>query len=443
MQQLDSATWRGVPLNRCHVDSNQNPLPLDETGKVADATQVYHLHAVVTQLARGELAVVDLGNGPNDSSSALLKVDPRIPGYTFLPVGAVPEDVVADPRGKAVYVASGKLVTDGTFTPHYRIDVIPSEILRGPIDTDLENEGASLPWPHIELSIDDGAPTRMATFDDAERGDGAGHDRLYVALPDAKSGPKIAVFEIGCPIGAGVDAECPMALLPQRVGDIELTATASLPITPTTLACNTAGGDPWWLEYEQKCFSPANQSPNPATPVAPDVVPPLQIHLGGIAIAGGLLYVADDGAPLLHVFDISAGRGVEIQRITLGSKTSRLAVSPPVPDEVTFSNGNAISVCEVNGWVGDGKSHAADSKLVADELGGFCRAHRYIYAIDYQDARLGDGTIAVVDVPVTFVPTKVVDPTIRRPIRRSRRPSSSTSPTSPRSRSRNRWVARA
>ena len=413
MQQIDATSWRGVPLNRCHVDQNTYPQPYLENGTLEDpnqaATENYHLHAVVTQLARGELAVVDLGNGPNDSASTIVKVDPRIPGYTFLPVGAVPEDVVADPRGKAVYVASGKLVTDGTSTPHYRIDVIPSEILRGPVDTDLEQAGASLPWPHIELSVDDGAPTRMAAYDDAVRNDGTGHDRLYVALPDAKGGPKIAVFEIGCALGAPITADCPTALLPQRLADITLSATASPKLDVTALSCgDTKDRGPWWLEYEKACYSPANQSPNPPKVLEPEVVPPEQIHLGGIDVAAGLLYVADDGAPFIHVFDISAGKGDEIERISVGAKISRLSVSPPVPDELTFKNGNAVMVCEVNGWVGDGLPHT-DSALVREQLGGHCIAHRYIYAIDYQDARLGDGTVEVIDLPVVYQSLDIVD----------------------------------
>src|SRR5207249_1670340 len=115
------------------------------------------------------------------------------------------------------------------------------------IDTDLEQAGTSLPWPHVELSLDDGAPTRMATFDDADRADAAGHDRLYVALPDAKGGPKIAVFEIGCPLDPNIRALCPTALLPRRIGDIALTAAPSAQITRTALSCNTTGKDPWWL----------------------------------------------------------------------------------------------------------------------------------------------------------------------------------------------------
>ena len=68
---------------------------------------------MVTQTSRGELAVADVGTSPTDVvNTTLIKVDPRIPGYSFLPVGAVPSDVVADPMGKAVFVASGKAASE-------------------------------------------------------------------------------------------------------------------------------------------------------------------------------------------------------------------------------------------------------------------------------------------------------------------------------------------
>lgn len=382
LHKVDTATYRGVPLNRCHVDRLGNPKPLEEATPVGE----YRLHAVVTQLARGELAVVDLGQSPFDTSATLLKIDPRVPGYTFLPVGAVPQDVAADPRGRAVYVASGH---------ERRIDVIPAEMLRGPIDTRVESLGQPLPWPNVQLAIDDGAPGRMAVFDDGT------NDRLYVTLPDAKSGPKIAVFEIGCgPVSSDVvESPCATALLPRRLADIQLVLSSSITPKPTTLSCNTTDGAPWWIDFERACY-PAAQQSTPVTP-KPPIASPESLHLGGIAVANGLIFATDDGSRFLHVFDVSSGGGAEVARLDVGAKTSTIAITEPVPDEVTFANGNAIITCEANRWVGDAQRHD-ESALVRDELGGFCRAHRYVYAVDYDDPLLGNGTIAVIDLPVTL-----------------------------------------
>jgi len=84
-----------------------SPLTEDNCAPVALNTNggplANHLFAVVTQLARGELAVVDLTNGN------VVDEDRETPGINFIPVGAIPTDVVVspDPQTSMTYVASG------------------------------------------------------------------------------------------------------------------------------------------------------------------------------------------------------------------------------------------------------------------------------------------------------------------------------------------------
>ncbi len=371
LQRLDATTWTGADLSDCSV------------GGDGVATHVpgveYRLHAVVTQQARGELAVADLGRTPGDPAG-LAKVDPRIPGYSFLPVTAVPSDVVADPAGHAVYVASGR---------DPRIEIIPAGMLRGPIDSRAA-AGNEAPWPRIDLDrVNDGTPGAMAIQREGDL------RRLYVTLPDASGGPRLAVFDLSKP------------LVPARMADITLTLSGDASIQCLEPTCGP-GGDkrPWWVA---RCNPAAPQPPAPTAPCV-TVPAPTKTHLAGIALVGGLLYAADDVAPIVHVFDIYRGRGAEIARLPIGSETVRVSVSPVVPDEVTLDNSAAIEVCRANGWLGDGLDHSADSPTVSRLLGGKCSAHRYLYAVDLTNPQAGDGSLAILDLPVTFGRTNgVVD----------------------------------
>jgi hypothetical protein len=387
LQHTADDHWRGAPLEKCAVDDAANAV---------EATVEYRLHAVVTQLSRGELAVVDLGRTSLDATSTLIKVDPRTPGYSFLPVGAVPTDVAADPSGDAIFVASGR---------EARIDIIPSEMIRGPIDT-TEESGGALPWPKLDLDpVADGVAGALAVVHDATLG-----AKLYVSLPDAAAGPHLAVFDLS-----------KGALAPTRLADITLGAFTKVPhaslAKPT---CATATGAPWWLDYE-KCFG-ASTLP---TPLPAEQATFTRMHLAGIAVAGGKLFAADDAAPFVHVFDLATG--TEERQIGVGTPTARVSVSEPVPDEVTPTNARAIEVCERLGWLGDGKDHTADfaptgannpktglPARYGDSINGRCTAHRYVYAVDLVDADAGDGSLTVIDVPVTLRRQDLTDDTVRK-----------------------------
>jgi len=62
---------------------------------------VPHTIGLVTQMTRGEVAVVDVTAG------SVVDVDPTTPGFNFLPVGALPTDIVATPGSNASFVSIG------------------------------------------------------------------------------------------------------------------------------------------------------------------------------------------------------------------------------------------------------------------------------------------------------------------------------------------------
>lgn len=366
LRDQGNGTWKGVRIEECAL--------VPGTDKIAAPST--RLFSVVTQVSRGELAVVDLGALRGDPA-VLVKVDPRVPGYSFIPVGAAPTDVAADPLGEVVFVSSGR---------DPRIDVLPSTLLRGPVDTRASVDPP--PWPHIDFDrATEGMPSALTIVRT-----GADSRRLYVTLAEAKPSPKIAVFDLT------------NAQVPARVGDIPLGAPAAQPLPWQPVACGPLrNAKTWWSPYDTCKGEPA-KVPIGANSVDPTIT---DYHLSGVAAVGNMLFVGDDHAPVIHVYD--AAGGLEIRRIAVGSPISRLAVSPIVPDEVTIQNSAAIDVCMSRGWLGDGKDHSAESPTVKELLQGRCRAHRYIYAIDLVNSESSSGSVAVVDVPVIVGATETID----------------------------------
>ena len=80
---------------------------LSDTDNGPGANTNFHLHAVVPQFDRGELAVIDLAT---TTGVALVDNSPAVPGYSFLPVGEFPVAITSDiAEGSGyVYVASGR-----------------------------------------------------------------------------------------------------------------------------------------------------------------------------------------------------------------------------------------------------------------------------------------------------------------------------------------------
>ena len=110
---------------------------------------VPHVIALVTQTSRGEVAVVDV------TAETVIDVDLSVPGYNFLPVGAMPTDIVATPAGNASFVGIGDPTRPGIFA-------IPSSTL--PLWTDSKPPTYAS-WPACALPPG-GVPTEMVIVPD-------------------------------------------------------------------------------------------------------------------------------------------------------------------------------------------------------------------------------------------------------------------------------------
>lgn len=145
----------GLPLSECGLNASDNSPTGDPN---------HHLHALVTQSERGEVAVVDLAA---TSGVALVDNSPGVPGFNFLPVSPSPTALVVDVRGAGpsqVWVASA------TRNHIQRVDV--RALRRDP-------RAAQADLPTVAPLALPGAPTDLAldTLSD-------GRVVLYAALPD-------------------------------------------------------------------------------------------------------------------------------------------------------------------------------------------------------------------------------------------------------------------
>jgi len=305
-------------------------------GSSASASSIPHLYALVTQTFRGEVAVIDLTTTGNDS---LIDQDPTVPGPNFLPMGAQPTGIVSTPGGTATFVTVGEVGREGIFA-------IPStEIVRRKPDEEV----ASMTPPHlsdwpacslpaapgepmlINDALDDQGRERVtcegeydALVTGARFGDltSEGHGRVKIAVPLPSLGG-IGIF----------DAQAILNLHDERPGGDE---SQPYPFPPCVF-------ERWVkLDTSVPVVSPPQPEPPPGVAcVQPKLDPPIPTNAAslpaGMALAGGTLYVADLGLPLIHRLDVTSPcEPREVSPLVPFSAedprrvvtTSRLAVTP-------------------------------------------------------------------------------------------------------------------
>jgi hypothetical protein len=362
-----------VPL----TEDNCAPVALNTSG----APLPNHLFAVVTQLARGELAVVDLTAGN------VVDEDRETPGINFIPVGAIPTDVAVPHDTRMAFVASGdaakpaiygipttRLLGD-TYGAHPKTPLRITDLLACALPQPVQGlKAAKLPGGGevlvALLKASGGQPASVVAIDPAPlvngaiaagdlsdggapgSGDDGGGGAEAGAVTgddggDAGTGGEAGAADAGSP----VQGVTPGSLSPCKV----LGATAFLASTPATwspgvtwpdgvpyveggvdltnaepvngVACTSAGiGDAGTAASIPFSISPDSE-PKPAAIVMRDDVP--------------LLYVSDEGLPLIHVIDLSDPTSPREQTPLLATSVNEpsrqvsvgaIALSPPTRD---------------------------------------------------------------------------------------------------------------
>ncbi|NUP10921.1 MAG: hypothetical protein HOW73_33160 [Polyangiaceae bacterium] len=338
---------------RSLADCTAAPRQLDPTNFGTDESAL-HLYALVTLETRGELAVVDI----TAKEGNVLDQDPSTPGDNPLPVGAQPVDVVATPKGTAVFVASADTSRPGIYA-------IDAELLR-PCEVDTDRCGTPPPtlssYPACQLPSQPGAMVLVADPADAEGrvrqtcggaydeveadsptfgnidSEGLGRQKLFVTLP--KEGRVVVI-----------DAQQLFSQDPGAFDACEI--EAELPLSTTV----PDAPPPPVIEPQPDCAVPEEPELRPSgefdrsIPAGVALVAPPD---GGTPGASGAsLYVSDIGVPVIHVLDL-ADPCTPIEGEPL------LPTSAEDPSRVVITDRVAVS------------------RLTPS-------AHRYLYAIDVED----------------------------------------------------------
>ncbi|MEO6577191.1 MAG: hypothetical protein ABIP89_25305, partial [Polyangiaceae bacterium] len=346
------------------VQAKCAPVPVNVDG----ATLPYHLFALVTQTTRGEVAVVDLTRG------AVIDDDRATPGINFLPVGALPTDVAVTPDGAMTFVATAE-------TNKPAIYAIANRDILGDSQGLPSDQTRPVPkltsWPVCALPQTPGPIAVIPSLPSATTpgGGGAGADggtdggagsndpgyTLSVVLPgDGVRTAKVVTIDprpflrgaaldpsFGTTVAPGSLVACPIT------GAIELSGALPADFNP---------GPKWddGVKYVDGGVTiPPDAEPPPATSCATTAndagtmddggftlpsVPRKPPHATFAAHDGQILYVADDGVPLIHMIDISTGVPRELAPLLATSildparkvAVSQIAISPATREYKRF-----------------------------------------------------------------------------------------------------------
>jgi hypothetical protein len=356
---------------------------------------VPHVIALVTQTARGEVAIVDV------TADSVIDVDQSVPGYNFLPVGAMPTDIVSTPGGNAAFVGIGDPTRPGIFA-------IPSSSL--PLWNDGRPQPTLASWPACALPPG-GVPTEMLLVPDttASASDPGGRRAHCDGSPGEalETGRDLSLetqmfgrlkLVVSLPELGEIDVIDAQDLLMRERGAFEpctverrifLTVDASLPpATPTPDAGagdagvsdapepGDAGASPDGGEIDGAVADTGKDGPGSArdagtdapvcTPLGPCSPPNVKPHPYALALSDdGRLFVSDDKASVIHVVDLR-------DPCTGEEKAPLLPISATDPLRAVVSGAIAVSPLTSSG-------------------------KRFVYAADVK----GNGNLMVFDVSTT------------------------------------------
>ena len=305
-----------------------------------------HLFAMVTQTARGELAMIDV------SAGKLVDSDPAMPGINFYPVGAQPIDVVTTPGGTATFVAVTEVGREGIYA-------LPSGCLAPRTSAQVPANDLTL-WPACALPS---APGRIeVVVDEANAG-----ERCPGAEPEPepdRGGACPAAADLGAETGAGKRLKL-LVTLPDLGQIVILDAQTLLDRQPGSYDACPIDRAPLALAVDLPSA--------PIQQLAPDLDiegscrpdglnhGPLPDHFqprpAGVELVDDLLYVADQGAPVIH-------------RIDLADPCAPVEQPPLLP--VSFTDpGSVVTTTELS-----------VSPPLANDRGDLDAGDRFAYAID-------------------------------------------------------------
>jgi hypothetical protein len=275
------------------------PAPLSACAPAAPSTDgttlPFHLYALVTQSVRGEVAVVDL------TAQKVVDQNKENPGVNFLPVGQLPMDIASTPDSTMSFVTTADPDKPAIYA-------LPSVRILGDSQTLVD---ASTPPPNTLPSWPVcGLPQKPGPISVVPRANG-GFDLAVVLPGDAAQTAKIVL----------IDAKVFDTLPPGQLAPCPISAAVDVADTvPPFWSQGPAWSDgvPYATVDSTKDLPRANDSvcenvPLPSADAGPDgevtfAITPLRgshAHPSWAVRDGDFLFVADNGLPLIHVFDLS------------------------------------------------------------------------------------------------------------------------------------------
>lgn len=321
-----------------------------------------HMHALVTQETRGEVGAVDL------IARTVLDSDQSLPGYTFVPVGELPNDIVVPPNDPTCTYVASRGPVDGL---HPGITILDTRRFRAG-----GSGGNRYPsYPAYRLPA---APSEMQLAPDGAS--------LWVALDAIGVLARIPIVST-CQLGA-IDLVVPLS------EDVPVgTAPVAGASADTVRTCQ--------LTSEQ--LSPI-VLPVPRDPmVDPSATVPEPVAFT-FDVDDGLILVADRAFPLIHRVRIADG--TLDTPLATGAPVRDVVVTPRVPDDYEL-------VTDPLHGTGCPAYHGA-AAVVPDPTTTFSR---YVYAIDdtdgsvmaieYTAGNASFGAVLGVDVEASVRPDRI------------------------------------
>ena len=343
-------------------EDNCAPVALNTSG----APLPYHLFAAVTQLARGELAMVDLTAG------FVVDEDKTTPGINFIPVGSIPTDVKVSPDAQMTYVSSADPAKPAIYgIPNRRA---LGDLLGTPAPAPLQLTdlvSCALPQPPQTLAIStradgtyvlvatlaafSGSPAAVATIDPTSMIEGAG-------VSDAGAGstpgtlPPCVILGSTALASSVPSSWTPGPAWPDGVpyvdGGVNLTGTAPSPGPACSAPSGSGagdGGDTGDAGASEAGAADAGPGPTADAGTAGEAGNPLVLGPTSSPYPTAtvmrddipILYVADNGLPVIHVIDLTdPTQPVEAPPLLATSmlepsrqvSVGQLALSPPTRD---------------------------------------------------------------------------------------------------------------
>ena len=399
LERSDSVAFACVAFS----DPENPARAMQDCGSVrADGTSsAGSLYAFVTQVIRGEVAIIDL------TSDRVVDLSPSKPGFNFIPVGAQPTGIAATQGGTAIFVGSAEVGRESIW-------ILPSKTI-AKLDPSLTSFAAcalpSAPGQHIKVVVEPTSPSDTPSRCGGQAYEHADHPNGDLALEQDMLGvtpgtPKLVVTlpDVGAVVV--MDAQ---EMIDREPGSFRpclierwISLRVDLPMSLPQQRVPEGGFAPGFDADGNVCAmteQPETQTLSSFSPRPAGVV---------YDADESKLYVADEDAPVIHVLDASSP-------CEMNELAPLLPMSATRPDRIVYSRAVAVSPRTSNGSkylyatdLYDGSVMVFDVSLQSADRTPLIHPHRY--RVPFLSPDRIAFSVPVRDVEIVLRDSPVADP---------------------------------